>query len=32
MQFEWDKEKERRNIAKHGIDFTTASYVFDDDN
>jgi len=31
MRFEWDEEKERRNIAKHGIDFTTASYVFNDD-
>jgi len=32
MRFEWDDEKERKNIAKHGIDFTTASYVFGDEN
>ncbi len=25
---EWDPEKERINIAKHGIDFRTASWVF----
>jgi uncharacterized DUF497 family protein len=28
LQFEWDEEKERINIAKHGIDFSTASHVF----
>ena len=22
MQYEWDEEKRRRNIEKHGIDFT----------
>ena len=26
--FEWDEEKEKINIAKHGIDFATASHVF----
>lgn len=28
LQFEWDEGKERINIAKHGIDFVTASHVF----
>ncbi len=32
MQFEWDDEKEKINITKHGIDFTTAALVFKDDN
>lgn len=32
MQFEWDDEKEKINIAKHGIDFATAALVFNDDN
>ena len=27
LLFEWDEEKERRNIKKHGIDFETASHV-----
>ncbi|GAB6391835.1 MAG: BrnT family toxin [Treponematales bacterium] len=30
MEFEWDPEKERRNIKKHGISFTVAEHVFDD--
>ena len=30
MKFEWDANKERANLAKHGIDFATASEVFDD--
>ena len=30
MKFTWDREKERKNLAKHGFDFTTAVYVFDD--
>ena len=30
MFFEWDDEKERKNIIKHGIDFETASLVFND--
>ncbi len=29
-KFEWDEQKEEKNIAKHHIDFTTASHVFDD--
>ena len=28
LEFEWDEEKEQINIAKHGIDFATASHVF----
>ena len=32
MVFEWDDEKERKNIAKHGIDFSTAALVFSDEN
>lgn len=29
--FEWDEEKERINIRKHGISFQTAKYVFADE-
>ncbi len=32
MKFEWDVEKEKINIRKHGIDFTTAALVFEDKN
>lgn len=32
MTFEWDSEKEKANIRKHGIDFTTAARVFGDSN
>ncbi len=32
MKFEWDEEKERINIAKHGISFRTAILVFEDPN
>lgn len=32
MKFEWDYEKNKINIAKHGISFETASKVFDDPN
>jgi uncharacterized DUF497 family protein len=28
--FEWDPEKERTNVAKHGIDFDEAASVFAD--
>ena len=31
IQFEWDEEKNRANIAKHGISFETAIFVFNDD-
>ena len=30
IQFEWDEEKERKNIRKHGITFNLARRVFDD--
>jgi len=30
MQFDWDDEKNRANLAKHGVSFELASYVFDD--
>ena len=32
MIFEWDESKERINISKPGIDFSTAALVFGDDN
>lgn len=32
MLFEWDDKKEKANILKHGIDFTTAARVFGDEN
>lgn len=32
MVFEWDEEKEQKNIAKHGLDFGTAALVFGDRN
>jgi uncharacterized protein len=30
MQFEWDKDKEKQNIKKHGISFDEAVTVFYD--
>ena len=30
MDFEWDEEKNRKNYAKHGINFELASKIFDD--
>src|ERR1700690_663164 len=30
MQFDWDDEKNQANLAKHGVSFELASYVFDD--
>lgn len=30
VEFEWDEKKNRRNLAKHGIDFQSASEVFSD--
>lgn len=32
MQFEWDEQKEKTNIKKHGLDFETATRVFNDEN
>lgn len=30
MKFEWDKNKEKVNLQKHGVTFEQASYVFTD--
>ncbi len=30
--FEWDKNKNKSNISKHGISFKTAALVFEDPN
>lgn len=30
MRFEWDPEKARSNLAKHGIPFDVAERIFDD--
>jgi uncharacterized DUF497 family protein len=30
VRFEWDLEKARRNLAKHGISFEVAQRVWDD--
>lgn len=30
MRFEWDDEKDHRNLLKHGFRFETATLVFDD--
>ncbi|MBY0502892.1 MAG: BrnT family toxin [Bryobacteraceae bacterium] len=30
MQFEWDPNKNRANLHKHGIDFALAAFVFAD--
>ncbi|MBX9597128.1 MAG: BrnT family toxin [Burkholderiales bacterium] len=32
MQFEWDENKNKANITKHGIGFEIAKDVFDDKN
>ena len=32
MKFEWDENKNKVNIKKHGIGFAEASSVFYDDN
>lgn len=32
MIFEWDSDKEKININKHGLDFSTAARVFKDEN
>ena len=29
MEFEWDEAKRQANLAKHGIDFIDAGYIFD---
>lgn len=30
MEFEWDENKNQRNIAKHGVDFCYAMEIFND--
>ncbi|WP_413944594.1 BrnT family toxin [Bdellovibrio sp. HCB-162] len=30
--FEWGEEKEEANVRKHGVDFSTARFVFKDPN
>ena len=32
LNFEWDREKAKRNKIKHGISFKTAAKVFNDPN
>jgi hypothetical protein len=32
MIFDWNEDKEKSNIKKHGIDFEEASEVFSDEN
>lgn len=32
IEFEWDEEKEKTNVKKHGIDFQSACFVFLDEN
>ena len=32
MVFEWDEEKNKTNLKKHGIDFETAAFVFCDND
>ncbi len=29
MKFEWDDDKNRQNIAKHGVSFEQAKHIFD---
>jgi len=31
LSFEWDPEKNKRNIKKHGVDFEEAKTVFQDE-
>ncbi len=32
MKFEWDENKNKSNLKKHGIDFSDAQKVFNDEN
>ena len=32
MEFEWDENKNKSNIEKHGIDFNDAKEIFNDKN
>jgi len=31
MEFEWDRQKAKYNLRKHGVSFEEASTVFDDE-
>ncbi len=31
MEFDWDKEKAKANVKKHGVRFSDATQVFEDD-
>ena len=31
MEFEWDEEKRRRNIEKHGVDLADAALIFENE-
>jgi uncharacterized DUF497 family protein len=31
MNFEWDENKEKENIARHGVSFSSAIKVFEDE-
>jgi uncharacterized protein len=30
LEFEWNEEKRKQNLAKHGVDFAEACFVFND--
>ena len=32
MKFEWDENKNKSNLEKHGVDFSQAKDVFNDEN
>lgn len=32
MEFEWDDNKEKINVRKHGVDFSEAQEAFEDEN
>jgi uncharacterized DUF497 family protein len=32
MRIDWDRNKSRSNLRKHGVSFETASLVFEDPN
>ena len=31
MTYEWDEEKNRTNVRKHGVNFTDAAFALEDD-
>jgi hypothetical protein len=32
VRYEWNREKDRTNVVKHGLGFETAKLVFEDPN